>query len=212
MPRLTRKQKQEQTRSCLMKSAARVFARRGLSGASIDEVAEDAGYTKGAFYANFKSKEELFLAMLDESFSERIAETEHAFATDESPPEQARHSAAHFAEAMRSDPEKSRLSVEFAAQAMRSDAFRDELLTRFATLRSRMEAIFRRRMEDLGLQPVVSLDRMVLMVIAMADGWKMWHTLDPESVDDAMLEEMMEIFVTGFGVMSGALEVQPSRA
>ncbi len=84
--------------------ASRVFARRGMSGASIDEVAEDAGYTKGAFYANFKSKEELFLAMLDESFSERIAETEHAFATDESPPEQARHSAAHFAEAMRSDP------------------------------------------------------------------------------------------------------------
>jgi hypothetical protein len=75
-----------------------------------------------------------------------------------------------------------------------------------------MEAIFRRRMEDLGLDPVVSLDRMVLMIIAMADGWKVWQALDPEAVDDAMLEEMMEIFVTGFGVMSGALEVQPSRA
>ena len=82
MSRLTRKEKQAQTRSCLMKSAAKVFARRGLQSASIDEVAEDAGYTKGAFYANFKSKEELFLAMLDESFSERIAETEQAFATD----------------------------------------------------------------------------------------------------------------------------------
>ncbi len=139
MPRLTRKEKQEQTRSCLMKSASRVFARRGMSGASIDEVAEDAGYTKGAFYANFKSKEELFLAMLDESFSERVAETEHAFATDESPPEQARHSAAHFAEAMRADPDKSRLGFEFAAHAMRSEPFREELLTRFSTLRRRME-------------------------------------------------------------------------
>ncbi len=212
MPRLTRKQKQEQTRSCLMKSAARVFARRGMSGASIDEVAEDAGYTKGAFYANFKSKEELFLAMLDESFSERIAETDRAFSTDESPPEQARHSAADFAAAMRSDPDKSRLGFEFAAHAMRSEPFREELLTRFATLRGRMEAIFRRRMEDLGLEPVVALDRMVLMIIAMAEGWKIWQMLDPEAVDDAMLEEMMEIFVTGFGVMSGALEVQPTRA
>ncbi len=210
MPRLTRKQKQEQTRSCLMESASRVFARRGMSGASIDEVAEDAGYTKGAFYANFKSKEELFLAMLDESFSERIAETEQAFATDEAPPEQARHSAAHFAEAMRSNPDKSRLGFEFAAHAMRSEPFREELLTRFATLRGRMEAIFRRRMEELGLDPVVGLDRMVLMIIAMAEGWKIWQMLDPEVVDDAMLEEMMEIFVTGFGVMSGALEVQPA--
>jgi len=212
MARLTRKQKQEQTRSCLMKSAARVFARRGMSGASIDEVAEDAGYTKGAFYANFKSKEELFLAMLDESFSERIAETDRAFSTDESPPEQARHSAADFAAAMRSDPDKSRLGFEFAAHAMRSEPFREELLTRFSTLRGRMEAIFRRRMEDLGLEPVVALDRMVLMVISMAEGWKLWQMLDPEVVDDAMLEEMMEIFVTGFGVMSGALEVQPTRA
>ena len=212
MPRLTRKQKQEQTRSCLMKSAARVFARRGMSGASIDEVAEDAGYTKGAFYANFKSKEELFLAMLDESFSERIAETDRAFSTDESPPAQARHSAAEFARAMRSDPDKSRLGFEFAAHAMRSEPFREELLTRFTTLRGRMEAIFRRRLEDLGLEPVVALDRMVLMIIAMAEGWKIWQMLDPEVVDDAMLEEMMEIFVTGFGVMSGALEVQPSGA
>jgi AcrR family transcriptional regulator len=212
MPRLTRKQKQEQTRSCLMESAARVFARRGMSGASIDDVAEDAGYTKGAFYANFKSKEELFLAMLDESFSERIAETEEAFATDEAPPEQARHSAAHFAQAMGSDPHRSRLGFEFAAHAMRSEPFREELLTRFATLRRRMEAIFRRRMEDLELEPVVSLDRMVLMIIAMAEGWKIWQMLDPEVVDDAMLEEMMEIFVTGFGVMSGALEVRPVGA
>ena len=41
---------------------------RECSRASVDEVAEEAGYTKGAFYANFKSKEELFLAMLDERF------------------------------------------------------------------------------------------------------------------------------------------------
>ena len=46
MPRLTRKEKQAHTRSCLMKSAAKVFARRGLQQASIDEVAEEAGFTK----------------------------------------------------------------------------------------------------------------------------------------------------------------------
>src|SRR6202022_1842014 len=91
MPRrLTRKERQAHTRSCLMKSAARVFARRGLQHASIDEVAEDAGFTKGAFYANFKSKEELFLAMLDERFAERLAEIDHAIEGDEEPEVQAR--------------------------------------------------------------------------------------------------------------------------
>src|ERR671930_1297178 len=85
MPRLTRKEKQAHTRMCLMRAAAKVFAKRGLQQASIDEVAEEAGYTKGAFYANFKNKEELFLAMLDERFAERLAEVERAAATDEAP-------------------------------------------------------------------------------------------------------------------------------
>ena len=211
MPRLSRKQKQEHTRSCLMKSAARVFARSGLSGASIDDVAEDAGFTKGAFYANFKNKEELFLAMLDESFSERIAETEGAFSTEESPPEQARHSAGDFARAMSSDPDKARLKFEFASHAMRSEAFREALLTRFATLRKRLEDFYRRRAEQYGLEPAVPMDRIVRMTIAMADGWELWHLLEPEAVDEQMLEEMMEIFTTGYGVMSGALEVQATQ-
>ena len=80
MSRLTRKEKQAHTRACLMNSAAKVFAMRGLQQASIDEVAEDAGFTKGAFYANFKSKEELFLAMLDERFAKRIADIEDVIA------------------------------------------------------------------------------------------------------------------------------------
>jgi AcrR family transcriptional regulator len=212
VPRLTRKQKQEQTRSCLLESAARVFARRGMSGASIDDVAEDAGYTKGAFYANFKNKEELFLAMLDESFSERIAETEQALATDEPPPEQARHWASEFAHTIRSDPEKVRLSFEFKSHAMRSEDFRQELVTRFATLRQRLETIYRRRAEELGLEPAIPLDRIVRMTIAMADGWELWQLLEPDAVDEQMLEEMMEIFITGYGVISGLLEVQPARA
>ena len=74
MTRLTRAEKQAHTRSCLLHAAANVFSKRGLEQASIDEVAGEAGYTKGAFYANFKSKEELFLAMLDEQFAQRLEE------------------------------------------------------------------------------------------------------------------------------------------
>src|SRR6478736_3610296 len=58
--RLTRKERQERTRSHLLEAAGAVFARRGFAHASVDQVAAEAGYTKGAFYANFASKEELF--------------------------------------------------------------------------------------------------------------------------------------------------------
>jgi AcrR family transcriptional regulator len=208
MPRLSRKEKQAKTRSSLMSSAARVFCKHGMDRASIDEVAEDAGYTKGAFYANFGSKQELFLAMLDERFAERIEEADRAFAagSGESPPEQARHAAADFARAFRADPGAERLFLEFASYALRDEDFRQELITRFATLRERLERVYARRAEEYGLELDLPLERVVRMVIAMSDGWALWRLLDPEGVDEELLESMMEIFTIGIGVLGGALE------
>ena len=204
--RLTRKEKQAETRSSLLRSAGKVFACKGMERASIDEVAEDAGFTKGAFYANFKNKEELFLAMLDERFAERIEATERAFAGGESPPDQARHAAADFARSLHRDPEVTRLFLEFSSYALRSDAFREELLTRFTTLRQQLERIYQRRADEYGLELSVPMERIVRMVLAMADGWALWQLLEPADVDDELLEEMFAIFTTGVGVLGGALE------
>ena len=71
-PRLTRPQRQEQTRSQLIEAALRVFLRRGFHGASVDEIAEEAGYTTGAVYSNFKGKDDLFLAVLDAEARRRL--------------------------------------------------------------------------------------------------------------------------------------------
>jgi AcrR family transcriptional regulator len=65
MGRLTRAEKQQRTRDALIETAARVFAEYGYDGASIDRIAEAAGYSKGAFYSNFDSKEQLALAVLE---------------------------------------------------------------------------------------------------------------------------------------------------
>ena len=206
MPALSRKEKQARTRSSLMKSAAKLFCRHGMERASIDDVAEDAGYTKGAFYANFRNKEELFLAMLDEHFEKRVEEAERAFAdAGEFPPDQARHAAADFASSLHADPEVARLFQEFYVYAIRNDGFREELITRFATLRNRYERVYRRRAEELGLELDVSMERIVRMVIAMADGWALWQLIEPEAADDELLEEMFALFTTGVGVRGGIL-------
>jgi AcrR family transcriptional regulator len=63
--RLTREQSRARTRERLLASAAAVFAREGYGGASVDRIAEEAGYSKGAMYSNFASKDELFFAMFD---------------------------------------------------------------------------------------------------------------------------------------------------
>ncbi len=51
----------EITRARLIQSAEKIFARDGFEAAKLEEIAADAGYTRGAFYANFDSKEDLFL-------------------------------------------------------------------------------------------------------------------------------------------------------
>src|ERR1700761_1588156 len=63
--RLTREESRLATRTRLLESAAQLFATGGYEGASVDLIAENAGYSKGAFYSNFKSKEAIFLHLLD---------------------------------------------------------------------------------------------------------------------------------------------------
>ena len=65
-PSTTRRSKAEKTRAELIQAATRVFAAKGFEAASVADIAQDAGYTKGAFYSHFSSKEELFLTMLKE--------------------------------------------------------------------------------------------------------------------------------------------------
>lgn len=62
--RLTRAERQAETRRLLLEAAEDVFRRRGFTGSSVEEIAEQAGFTRGAFYSNFESKEALFIELL----------------------------------------------------------------------------------------------------------------------------------------------------
>lgn len=73
MPRLTRTESQALTRERLLDAGSRVFLQEGYVRASVDKVAEDAGYSKGAIYSNFASKEALFIALLRQKFESDLA-------------------------------------------------------------------------------------------------------------------------------------------
>src|SRR3954451_4192997 len=150
--RQTRKEKQAATRRLLMKAAAKVCAKRGLQQTSIDEVAEEAGYTKGAFYSNFASKEELFLAMLDERFEQRVRDIDAALESTDDPETAARRAGDDFTRFLAADPEWQRLFFEFAAHATRNPEFRDELVPRSRPLRARIGELLRKRAGELGVE------------------------------------------------------------
>jgi AcrR family transcriptional regulator len=67
-----RQERSEATRARLIRAAEKIFARDGFEAARLEEIAAEAGYTRGAFYANFKTKEDIFFALLEGEISSRI--------------------------------------------------------------------------------------------------------------------------------------------
>src|SRR5438132_1560889 len=88
--RLSRQEKQAQTRVRLLRSAELVFAERGFFAASLDEIAARAGFSIGAVYSNFESKGDLFLALFEEHVAGQVRDYLELFAAGETLDEQAR--------------------------------------------------------------------------------------------------------------------------
>ena len=208
---LSRKERQAHTRTCLMSSASKLFARRGLDQTSVDEVAQDAGYTKGAFYANFKSKEELFLVMLDEKFAAEIDRLERALQVGGEPREQAQRAGMDFVSFIHDDPEWTRLYFEFAAYAARNEEFRQELLTRLHAIRERMNEVFRRWSADFPTDPPFPIEELVLMTCFMTDGFLLRQLIDSE-IPDELYGKMMLAFFVGTQALATGWEAPPTKS
>ncbi|MFF0826591.1 TetR/AcrR family transcriptional regulator [Brevibacillus sp. NPDC003359] len=122
--RLTQAERKQETRQLLIDSAIETFAQLGFHGASVDKIADHAGFTKGAVYAHFQSKEDLFLAILESQMQLHVSNIHHAI--DHQP------SLSHFIEAMdayfMSVQQQNRtwcmLNLEFLLYAMREESVR----------------------------------------------------------------------------------------
>jgi len=77
--RLTREQSKDQTRQRLLDAAQAIFMKKGFVAASVEDIAAAAGYTRGAFYSNFRSKPELFLELLRRDHESMQADLQNIF-------------------------------------------------------------------------------------------------------------------------------------
>jgi AcrR family transcriptional regulator len=132
---LTRAEKGEQVRRSLLDAAREVFVRNGFHGASLDSVAEAAGLTKGAVYSRFASKADLFLALLDERITERIAQVESVLGTGSTETDVAAITR-QYLDVVRGQMAWTLLVLEFRVHAARDP----ELNRRYADLHDRFRA------------------------------------------------------------------------
>lgn len=135
--RWTRERRRDLTRTALLDAAAETFARRGFSAASLDEIAEAAGFTRGAITFNFGTKEELFLAVIERHNEALFAAYAQTLAR--SPGQTAPASeeiAAVWTRFEASDTDTLMLVLELRLYALRNPDAKDKI------------AAFERRMED----------------------------------------------------------------
>jgi AcrR family transcriptional regulator len=201
--RQSRIERSDATRAALLRSASRLICELGMHGASIDRIAADAGYTKGAFYSHFASKEDMFLAVLDEHFAAEITRLDSVLVGAGDPAVEARHAAEGFLATVDADPNWRGLYQELAVHATRNEAFRVEFAARQRGLRERMASVFARWASDLGVTPPVPPGDVAAMTFFMADGFLLDRLVDPE-LDDALYGAMIEVFLHGLVAMTEA--------
>lgn len=195
-PRRTREEQRARTRADLLAAAAQVFARHGYHGTSVDMVAEAAGYTKGAVYSNFTSKEELFLALLEERLEDSLESMQQVL--DESAPEdrpaafgRRRHEIAQW------EPQWFLLEAEFELYAARNPDVRERIAARQRKTRSVIEEALRQHIEELGLTPIHDLDKLAKLIVSAGDGMSLMALNNPEVDTGELMRILLEVLTRG---------------
>lgn len=176
----TRPTRQE-TRQRLFSAAAEVFVRDGIAGASVEDICEHAGLTRGALYSNFADKNELVMAMIDDHVDRSMVELERLDAMATSPSD--------FI-ALIESPERRRdgpleaspvLQMEFILYALRNPTNRPRLAEHQRRWREVIESVVRAENERLGVEPPIPVEDAAAMILAMDNGYLLSELIEPGS-------------------------------
>ncbi|MFM0299136.1 helix-turn-helix domain containing protein [Paraburkholderia sediminicola] len=122
-PRLSREESRLQTRAHLLAAAKRLFVERGFGATSLRDIAAEAGYTQGAFYSNFASKEELFVELMRERSKAQVTDIARTLSDPAASADDILNALEVWAQTLDAEPEWSVLGVEFKLQGRRNPVF-----------------------------------------------------------------------------------------
>ncbi len=168
--RLTRAQAKGQTRERLLQAARGVFVERGFHATTLDQVAEEAGHTKGAVYSAFESKADLFLAIFEERTRRRAEELTRVAARVGSLAELARAGERFWIATLRDEREWSLLLVEFEVYAARDAVLRERLASILGLFRSAMCEAIEAVAAASGERPPVPAEQLTVATLALGNG------------------------------------------
>lgn len=183
----------ERTRRALIDSARHVFATRGFEGASLDEIAEAAGYTRGAIYKHFANKEDLFFAVVDafnldvlDSFAEQLD-------VDASSAFDARQTAKTWIRALTGHQEMWALGLEFSLYEFRNPSAQQRSAEWRRKNRETVAAFMEHHTAAVGATLKVPADTLAAILLTASDGFLHAARVDPDAED--LFATFLELFL-----------------
>ncbi len=191
MARLSRAEAKARTRELLLDAAARVFAQKGFAGASVDEIADAAGYSIGAVYSNFGGKEQLFVELLKERANDRVTQAAEILADAE--PEAATRAMGRLVlEVADKDVDFAPLQAEFWLYAVRNPELMESLAQRMREPRDLLTALVSQSVPD-----AARADQLATIIMALFQGLVRQRRTDPDSVPEELFGQALDWLFNG---------------
>ena len=196
----SRNETQKQTRTALLEAGVHEVLLAGIHKASIRTISAKAGYTLGAFYSNFSSRNAFLLAVLDSIIDDLFASLDgvidvaltHDIATAE-------QDIAAWIRQARQNNMLSRLLVEFTAYAGHDEAFRAEFIPYIGSWRGRIALSLDRLFKGFGLTPSLPLKTMAAAFSALWQGLTLESLLPDTEDSDRSLIMVLDLFLKSSG-------------
>jgi AcrR family transcriptional regulator len=193
----------EATRRKLLAAAELIFSRLGFEAARLEDIAAEAGYTRGAFYANFDGKEDIFFELKERWVAQRIAEVNTVLNRDESSQQRLDALRDHYAQ-FAHDRRLALLSLEFKLFSIRHPDAHARWRARSRALLSRGGEILQHIATSVGVQLPVSSESAATALGAFSHALLLEHLVDPKSIPRSEIPALLKIFF-------GAIFENPSR-
>jgi AcrR family transcriptional regulator len=192
---LTPERRRAMTRRHLLDAAAIVFARDGFHGATLDEVAKTAGFTKGAVYSNFKSKDDLFLAVCQDHAERQFAVIEEVL---DSVPHQTEHQMPRVRELMTSqillwDDTWQALYLEFILYARRNPEARAKVAERDRYEQAAAQHFIEQEYAARGQAPSYPARDLAQITRAIFLGLQIERLEDPDAVTEQTIDTTLRV-------------------
>lgn len=201
--RVARADQVEETRRRLLESARRVFLRRGWAATSLDMIAREAGLTKGAVYSRFKSKADLFLALLEERIAQRIVGMDTMAAAEHGTVGLAAAVGRKWDDSMLADLAWHRVGIEFRLHAVRIPALNRRYAALHARLRHAIASTIEREAHENGETLAIPADDLARASMALLTGMVLERCADEATYPEYLNETINRAVMLGLPAAVG---------